>query len=64
VVSTESLPAVFGLLSLARVHRVFGAEALRAEVGGYFKGGVDEADEIVEQVTAQAELVAELLEGD
>jgi transcriptional regulator with XRE-family HTH domain len=40
------------------------AEALGAQVGDYFKGGVAEADEIVEQVTAQAELVAELLEGD
>jgi hypothetical protein len=39
------------------------ADALRAEVSGYFKGGVAEADEIVDQVTAQAELVAELLEG-
>jgi transcriptional regulator with XRE-family HTH domain len=40
------------------------ADALRAGVGGYFKGGVAEADEIVDQVTAQADLVAELLEGD
>jgi hypothetical protein len=39
------------------------AEALRAQVGDYFKGGVAEADELVERVTAQAELVAELLEG-
>ena len=38
--------------------------ALRADVGGYFKGGVAEADEVVDQATAQAELVAELLEGD
>lgn len=38
------------------------AEALRAPVSDYFKGGVAETDEIVGQVTAQAELVAELLE--
>jgi hypothetical protein len=30
VVSTESLPAVFGLLSLARVHRVFGSDVVYA----------------------------------
>ena len=40
------------------------AGALRAQVGDYFKGGVAEADQIVEQAAAQAELVTELLEGD
>ena len=30
----------------------------------YFKGGVAEADQVVEQAAAEAELVAELLEGD
>jgi transcriptional regulator with XRE-family HTH domain len=39
-------------------------EALGAQVADYFKGGVAEADEIVDQVTAQAELIAELLEED
>ena len=40
------------------------AEALRAQVGEYFKGGVAEADELVELVTAQADLIADLLEED
>jgi transcriptional regulator with XRE-family HTH domain len=37
-------------------------EALGAQLGDYFKGGVAEAEEIVDQVKAQAELIAELLE--
>jgi transcriptional regulator with XRE-family HTH domain len=38
------------------------AEALRDQAGDYFKGGVAEANEIVDQVTAQAELIDKLLE--
>jgi hypothetical protein len=40
------------------------ADALGTQVGDYFKGGVADADELVERVTVQAGLVAELLEGD